>query len=324
MKQIKLAFLALLLISTSGLFSKECYLDYSSCDKVRKCTKNTLYTDGFNIRFHSGVSPIVWKNRGCMRFLSTAATTSCSTSVSCPTSCTQRENANCVEPFFIDSSSCKSDCSEAAISSIQIPAFSKLFRTPWTIGATLGYAADTHHEVVLQFNYVQAPNRHEYFAANVMNANAAPVLLHINLSKYANTSAYFGYRYNFERMRCFPRDFLGDMAWFLGARAGVLHHFGVRGSVESSFNNMINKSTTPSFNIFKSSTSFSAMGEVGVDICLNCDWSLMIAAEIAAGWGPSCNNVVIPVTEMSSLSINTAKIGTEILFPVTVGLRYKF
>lgn len=192
------------------------------------------------------------------------------------------------------------------------------------MGATLGYAVDTHHEIVLQFNYVQAAHKHEYFAANVMNAAATPVLLHINLNKYENTSAYFGYRYNFDRMRCFPRDFLGDMAWFLGIKAGLLHHFGVRGSVKSSLNNMIDSSITPSFNLFKNSTSFSATGEVGVDICLNCDWSLMVAAEITAGWGPSCYNVAIPVPELSSLSINTARIGTEILFPVTFGLRYKF
>ncbi len=318
MKQIKLASLALLLVSTSSLFGNACQFDYSSCNKVRKCTKNTLYPDGFNIRLQSGLSPIIWKNRGCMSFLSTAATSPCSTN--CTTGC----NANCVSPFFIESFSCKSDCAETAITGIKIPKFNELFRTPWTIGATLGYAVNTHHEVVLQFNYVQAPKRHEYFAANVTNPAAVPVLLHINLTKYENASAYFGYRYNFDRMRCFPRDFLGDMAWFLGIKAGLLHHFGVRGFVESSFTSMVESSTTPSFNIFKSSTSFSATGEVGVDICLNCDWSLMIAAEIVAGWGPSCHNVVIPVTELSSLSINTAKIGAEILFPVTFGLRYKF
>ena len=313
MKQIKLASLTLLLVSTSGLFSQACHLDYSSCDKVRKCTKNTLYPDGFNIRLHSGVSPIIWKNRGCMSFLNTADTRPCSTNC-----------GNCVVPFFIDSCSCKCDCPKTAITSIQMPKFSELFRTPWTIGAALDYAVDTHHEVVLEFNYTQAPTKHEYFAANVTNAAAVPVLLHVNLKKYENTSAYFGYRYNFDRMRCFPRDFLGDMAWYLGVKAGLLHHSGVRGFVESSFNNMVDSSTTPSFNIFKSSTSFSAAGEVGVDICLNCDWSFMVATEIAAGWGPSCRNVVIPVTELSSLSINTAKVGTEILFPVTFGLRYKF
>jgi hypothetical protein len=87
---------------------------------------------------------------------------------------------------------------------------------------------------------------------------------------------------------------------------------------------MVDSSTTPSFNIFASNTSFSASGEVGVDICFNCDWSLMVAAEITAGWGPSCRTVVLPVTELSALSINTAKIGAEILFPITFGLRYKF
>jgi hypothetical protein len=322
MKQIKLASLVLLLVATSSLFSKECpkecHFDYTSCDKVRKCTKNVLYPDGFNIRFHSGITPIIWKNRGCMSFLSTAPTRSDSTNDN------GNENTNCVTPFFIDSFSCKGDDSTTPISSIQIPKFNKLFATPWAVGVTLGYAVDTHQEVGFQFNYTQARNRHDYFAANMTNTEAVPVLLHINFKKYKNTSGYFFYRYNFERMRCFPRDFLGDMAWFLGIKAGLLHHFGVRGFVESSFTSMAESSTTPTFNIFDSSTSFSATGEVGIDICFNCDWSLMIGAEITAGQGPSCRNVVIPVTELSSLSMSTAKIGAEILFPITFGLRYKF
>ena len=188
----------------------------------------------------------------------------------------------------------------------------------------LGYAVNTHHEVVLEFNYTQAANKDAYFAANVKNSTGVPVLLQVNMKKYTNTSAYIGYRYNFNRMRCFPRDFLGDMAWFLGIRAGLLHHFGVRGFIKSSFTDTTDSSTSPCFDLFKSSTSFSGIGEVGVDICLNCDWSLMIAAQVAAAWGPSCHTAAIPVTELSSLSINTAKIGAEILFPVTFGLRYKF
>jgi hypothetical protein len=313
MKQILITALTLLLVSMSSVLGIDC----SPCDKVRQCAKNTLYTDGFNLRFHSGVSPIIWKNRGCISFLSTAP-------VSCSKNQTTACNTSCVTPFFIESFKCVNDCTKTAITSIQIPEFNKLFRTPWIIGATLGYAIDTHQEVLLEFNYTQASNRHDYFAAQVMNTTATPVLLHINLLKYKNTSAYVGYRYNFDRMRCFPRDFLGDMAWFLGAKIGLLHHFGVRGHIDSSFTNMVDSSKTPSFDIFKSGTAFSGMAEVGIDICFNCDWSLMIAAEIAAAHGPACHGVVIPVTELSSKSMSTAKIGTEILFPVIFGLRYKF
>lgn len=324
MKLIKFVFFALMFVVTGALFSKEacekkpCCFDYTSCTKVRTCTKNVLYTDGFNLRFHSGVTPIIWKNRGCMSFLSTAPDRPCEPN------CDAINNNNCVVPFFIDSSKCNDDLAESVITSIQMPKFNQLFRTPWAVGVTLGYACDTHQEVVLEFTYTRARNKHDYFAANVTNAEDVPVLLHVNFKKYENTSAHFGYRYNFERMRCFPRDFLGDMAWFLGLKVGLLHHFGVRGSVESSLNNMVDRSTTSVFNIFANSTSFSANGEVGVDICFNCDWSLMIGAEITAGWGPTCHNVVLPVTELSALSITTAKIGAEILFPITFGLRYKF
>lgn len=318
MKQIKLVFLVFLLLALSDLWGNACSLDYTSCDKVRKCTKNTLYPDGFNMQFRSGASPIIWKKRGCMSFMRTA------TAAPCSSSSTSSCNLNCASPFFIESSSCASDCATTSIGSIQIPKFDKLFRTPWTIGVTLGYAVDTHHEVTVEFNYAQAANKHDYFAANLTNAAEVPVLLHINLTKYKNASAYAGYCYNFNRMRCFPRDFLGDMAWFLGIKAGLLHHFGVRGFVESTFTSMVDSSSTPFFNIFKNNTSFSAAGQVGVDICFNCSWSLLVAAEVAAGWGPSCRNVAIPVAELSSLSVNTAKIGAEILFPMTVALRYKF
>lgn len=323
MKLMKLLSLTLLFVVTRNMFGNTYDINSSSCNKVRQCSKNTLYRDGFNLQFHAGASPIIWANRGCMSFLSTG-TSACS-SVLCPNSSTNcSAGTNCVEPIFIDSLSCTSDCVTPAISSIQTPKFNKLFQMPWAIGATLGYAISTHHEVFFEFNYTQASKKHASFAARVTNASAVPVLLNTNLAaKYKNASAYFGYRYNFDRMRCFPRDFLGDMAWFLGIKAGILHHFGIQGFITSSFINAA-VSTTPLFDIFKKNTSFSGAGEVGVDICLNCDWSLMVAAEVAAAWGPSCHHIVIPVTELSSLSIVTPKIGAEILFPVTFGLRYKF
>lgn len=337
MKQkMTLLSLALLLVSANSLFSNAYRSESAPCDKERMCAKNPLYCDGFNIQFHGGVSPIIWANRGCMSFLSTGTTVSCASAVSCPSiascpsincspDCNTTCDTSCVSPLSGNSFSCASDCATTAISRIQIPKFNKLFDTPWTIGATLGYAITQHQEVFFEFNYTQAANKREYFATNVTNAAAVPVLLHTNLvAKYKNASAYFGYRYNFDRMRCFPRDFLGDMAWFVSLKAGMLHHFGVRGYVESSFSTIVDGSTTPFFDIFKSNTTFSGAGEVGVDICLNCDWSLMVAAEVAANWGPTCHNVVTSVTELSSVSVNTAKVGAEILFPVTFGLRYKF
>lgn len=187
----------------------------------------------------------------------------------------------------------------------------------------MGYAISANHEVYAEFNYVQAANKPEYFTTNVTNAAGVAVLLETNLvAKYKNASAYFGYRYNFDR-GC---RFLGSrVSWFLGLKAGMLHHFGVRGFINSSFTtDIVDGDTTRFFDVFKSNTTFSGAGELGMDVCLNQDWSFMIAADFAANWGPSCGAFPVTVTELANNTIKTAKVGAEILFPVTFGLRYKF
>lgn len=322
-----------LLLGCASSFVKTAYAsrDCQPCDKDRQCSSNPLYCDGFNLSFYAGPSPIIWTSRGCINFLNTPAVTSSSNVVSLcsdASGCDASPACSTPSPCVASVASCggSNNCSFNAansIAAIEIPKFSRMFGTPWTVGADLGYAITENHEVLLEANYTQASNKREYIQAFVTNAAGRTVLVQPNfVAKYKNVSGYVGYRYNFDR-GC---RFLGSsVSWFLAAKAGFIHHFNIRGFVNSSLTtSIVDGSVTPFFPIFKSNTAFSGAAEVGVDVCLNCDWSLLIGAEVAATWGPGCKQHAAAVTELVTNNVAVGKVGAEILFPVTVGLRYKF
>ena len=293
------------------------------------CAKNPLYCDGFNLSFYAGASPIIWLNRGCINFLNTPAVTSssadtsiCSAASPCVASPACSVASPCVasvaSPCVASVASCgTSGCSfDAAdsIAALAIPEFSKIFGTPWTLGAELGYAFTENHELTFEGNYTQASNKREFFQATVDGVSLQPNLV----AKYKNVSGYVGYRYNFDR-GC------RNVSWSLAGKLGLVHHFNIRGFVNSTADgNFVTGDTTAFFPLFRSNTAFSGAAEVGVDICLNCDWSLLIGAEVAASWGPGCKQYARPVADLETNNIATGKVGVELLFPVTVGLRYKF
>ncbi len=235
----------------------------------------------------------------------------------CSNSCSSSYSNSCNSACSNNSLSC-SDISGTSIANVRVPKFSCMFETPWVVGTNFGYALTENQEVFIEFNYIQAQNK-EYFETSVTNASSAPVLMQVNLvGKYKNTNFYFGYRYNFDRL-------CNIVSIFLDAKLGLVHHSGINGFINSSLtSSILDGSTTPFFRLFKSSTSFSGAGTIGADICLNDCWSFLIRAELIAGWGPNCHNVSIGVTELGSTSLNTGKIGAEILFPISLGLRCKF
>lgn len=327
-KKIINSFLSVaLLMSVSAVVARVERAD-DCCDKERTCAKNPLFCDGFNLSAYAGPSPIIWSSRGCIRFLNTPAATAssnivslCSDATNCNASpvCSTAtvcgaSTASCV----VSESTCAaSGCSFAAgesVAALEVPKFSHLFGTPWTVGAALGYALTENHEVLVEANYTQASNRREFFQATV-----GGVLLQPNLvSKYKNVTGYFGYRYNFDR-GC------RNVSWSLAAKAGVIHHYDIRGFVNSSLtSSIVTGDTTAFFPLFRSNTAFSGAAELGIDICLACDWSLLIGAEVSASWGPSCKPYARPVADLVTNNITAGKVGAEIIFPITFGLRYKF
>lgn len=257
----------------------------------------------FNFQVHAGIAPIIWTKRDSF------AAISCNASLGCPTS-----SIGPVVPLF------------------EMPKFNKLFKLPWTVGGKIGYVWGDCAEIYVEANYRQARAKNNF----TVQANIAldlftlqPQFVFNSLSKYSFYDVYVGVRHYFDLCWCEPVSF------FVGGQIGVVHHKGVdfRLTTSSLSNPCAAAFTSNPFILFEKHTSFAGGANFGFDYCW-CDCiSLVLTAEIIATCAPggSVTNIAFAdcvadqvLPELRPLGFIVGSSGTELIFPITVGLQYHF
>lgn len=265
------------------------------CESVYDCG-DPLNCGSVNLMVRIGAAPTLWRDRGNLSL------------VSC--------NALAIPDYGQD-----------IVNVFQLPKFSKLFGTPWIVGGQLGYAVTNNVEFYLEFNYRQAKDRiYEVSGVNLPNEPDLNVTLVTN-NKYKVFDAYIGARYYWGRCWC------DRFAFFLGGQFGLVRRKAVNfslniNSVPCAVEGPLNTANcTPLF--FKSTSPASGLN-VGLDWCVGCGFSFVVMAEFIATCGPRTNSNIVLTNNCTQLpgllpsNIIVGGIGTELFFPVTVGLKYSF
>lgn len=254
-----------------------------------------LNCGSINILVHGGVAPTVWRNRGDF------------SAVSCFAASVEPINQNVI-PLFT------------------LPKFNKLFHLPWIVGGQIGYAISDCSEIYVELNYRQA-SRKTFVLNNIAIPNDT-INVALNLTnKFRAIDAYVGARAYWGRYWC------DRVAFFLGAKFGIVHHKSM------DFNYILTPQSVPAqlALVSISDTSFTTRNtspaggaNIGFDWSYGCGWSIVFMAEIVATCAPK-SNAIIPLantcTQLPSLLPNAFLLGgngTELFFPITLGLKYSF
>ena len=256
-----------------------------------ECCENPLICGALDVQAQVGVMPIMWNNRGPFQV------------VLCD-----------LEPPL-----------GPIITAFELSKFSKFYKTPWIIGGQIGYSLYSNVRIYGEINYGQA-NAKTSPTFNLAIVPGETVVL--NLTKYSLVDAYFGGRYYFDR-------WCNRVSFFLGAKVGLIHHRKIN------FNLAANVPDTGIFKIaspitfYNSNTLVSGGFSTGLDACLCDNLSLVFNLDIVANCGFRNNNPIASLNgpdglrhllaaEAITTQLLVSGIGTEIRFPITIGLRYSF
>jgi hypothetical protein len=258
------------------------------CEYVCGC--NPLYCGAFDIQGHIGVAPIIWADRGDISIIQ----------------CSDVPGAN---PIFTLS---------------KFPRFHNLFRVPWIVGFQIGYAVDDNIRIYGEFNYVQAKSKSNVLLTTI--ATTPTTTIAFNLGKYKLFDAFIGAQYYFDR-------WCEMTSLFIGGKVGLVHHKRIR------FDSTIDLQRTPEVlttdvNFFNNNTIFAGGLNIGLDFCFCGCFSVVLTGEMVASCGPKANDNIafgqglsgctplLPSVGINNLLIG--HVGTELRFPVTLGIRYSF
>ena len=281
--------------SAFGRNSDDCCPEQQCCDQVYDCG-NPLNCGAIDFQIQAGVAPTLWTNRGIF------------SAISC--------NALSIPNF-----------NQSIIPLFKMPRFNKLFKTPWIIGGHIGYALTNDFETYIEFNYRQASGRN-FTRFGVKATPNDTVTFNIHPSRYKVFDVYLGARY-YWGINCGCYDF----AVFFGGKFGMLH----RKQVNATIN--VTSTACPSeaplaltcVPFFYRSNSVAAGANVGFEWCLGCNFSAVFTAEAVATCGPRSNSNIANINPCATILPNFSPtnlvvggIGTEVFFPITVGLKYSF
>lgn len=194
--------------------------------------------------------------------------------------------------------------------------FSSFYQVPWIIGAQAGYSWSDHVRVYVEVNYVQARAKQDvpFFTDSTPSLPAA-----ITMSKYKLFDAYMGGRYYSDRCWC------NRVSYFLGGKIGLVRHRDVEFDLVIGSPVIVNQTVLLDVPVFDRKTSISGGINGGFDICCG-NWSLVITGEIIISKGSQLADDVLLSPPVSNIFTNVffGKIGSELRFPVTAGIRYTF
>lgn len=218
---------------------------------------------------------------------------------------------------------------DAFIPLFKMPRFHSLFRVPWFIGGHFGYYLCDDQEVYAELNYQQARAR-----TFTLNNLIIPEVDTIRFSlapqnSYRSVQMYVGARTYWQDCWC------DDLDFFAGFKFGLLHHHKVNFIFTTS--SLIVPPPTPfvssSLVLFNSSTVPSGGLHVGLQYNVGCNWTVRFTGEIVATCGPKTNKnipfdfatqsvFINPLLAPNSFTLDA--IGTELFFPITIGVNYNF
>ncbi|GMU19040.1 MAG: hypothetical protein AMXMBFR12_02320 [Candidatus Babeliales bacterium] len=282
---------AVLLLAGFNAVSVQAH-EYYSQDCCRttccyECSCNPLYCGAWDLQIHAGVSPIHWSNRGNFSLIQCAGVPA----------------ANPINVLF------------------EIPKFSHFYKVPWVVGGQIGYHHSDNVRLYVEFDYVQASRKND---VEVQTVGVAPNTLVFNFDKYRLFEAYVGARYYWDR-------WCERVAFFLGIKVGLVHYKSTEFSATITPPVPAIQFATDA-PLFNNKTRPSGGIDFGFDICFCGCWSLVIQGAVLASCGPQTNN--LNLTSGTGCVVNTVipgvnnlligGIGTELRFPVTVGVRYSF
>lgn len=263
---------------------------FSCCPREYECALNPLYCDAWSVQVYTGVAPITWTKRQSIQLVS------CETSATSPL-------LPIAEHF---------------------PNFSHLYKVPWIIGGILGYAWTENTEIFGEVNYLQARPKHTDtgFVLSIPNSSDTVAFA---LEKYRLVDAYVGVRYYFDRCWC-------NLSWFLGGKVGLTHHKATKGALVVNCSFLCDSfdcacDNTPT-NFFNLNNVVSGGLIAGFDYCLCNNWSLILNFEVIASCGPrfitnSFFETPLPIDPLPT-NLLFDGIGTELRFPLALGLKYSF
>lgn len=295
---VKKILVALLLCITS-VIAIEANIDNDCCRPVYECACNPLYCGTYSGQVHAGIAPIIWTKRGAVDLLS------CS--------------ANPSNPVF-----------QLAA---RFPKFKNLYKLPWTIGAIFGYAWSDNVEVYLEFNYLQATQKQSDIGFSFAFPNIVPAQsLLLKFNKYSLIDGYIGIRYYVDR-------FCNWISPFAGLKVGFTSHRNVKAALSvngipvvvvpsAGFDACVPNVANANNRFFTSNTIIAGGFNAGLDICFCGGWSFVITGEFVASCGPRLRTSSVFVTPLapplSATNLILGGIGTELRFPITLGLKKVF
>ena len=291
--------LALCMSSAIGIKS---YADDSCCSTrpAYECACNPLYCGTYTGQFHAGIVPIVWTKRGEVDLLS----------------CT----ANPANPVFQIAS--------------KFPKFKTLYKLPWTIGGYVGYAWSDNVELYLEFDYLQATQKHHDTGFAFVIPNVTPTqTLFLRLNKYSLIEGYIGVHYYWDR-------FCNWISPFAGLKVGFTNHRNLNAllNLNGTPVNLVpatgQNSCVPSANgtatnrFFRSNTIISGGLNLGLDVCFCDGWSFQAIAEFVVSCGPRALGPSVFANALPAPTLATnlifGGIGSELRFPITFGIKRIF
>lgn len=252
-----------------------------------ECSCNPLYCGAWDLQIQAGVEPISWSDRGNFSLIQCAGVPA----------------ANPIDILF------------------EIPNFHHFYKTPWTVGGQLGYHHSDNVRLYVEFDYAQASHKNDVAVETI---GEAPNTFVFNLHKYRLFEAYVGARYYWDR-------WCDRVAFFLGAKVGLVHfkHVDYSATITPPIPAAL---FADNARLFSSKNRPSGGIDFGFDICFCGCWSLVIQGAVLASCGPDSNhlnltsgsNCVVTTVVPGVNSFLIGHIGTELRFPVTVGVRYSF
>jgi hypothetical protein len=293
---ITLCFLLSLTNKSQADYNQDCCPVKEECCQEDTGCGNPLRCGSVDFQIQAGVAPTLWRDRGNF------------SAITC--------NGLAIPDF-----------GRTTVDLFKLPKFNKLFHVPWIVGGHIGYAITNNFETYVEFNYRQAKAR-DFTLLNVTIPND---VINIDIhpqSRYRVFDVYLGARYYWDLCWCY------DVAFFLGGKFGLVHHKQVNFtfnfvSVNCPPAQALAASCAP---LFLRNTTPAGGLNIGFEWCLGCNFSAVLTAEVVATCGPkgslisginfNCTNPMLPTIFPTNLIVG--HIGSEIFFPITLGLKYSF
>lgn len=227
-----------------------------------------------------------------------------------PTNWTEHGNAFLTVPF-----------SPFVVSLGNADKFNKIFDTPWLVGAEIAYNISCSAQVYIEGNYVQATGKK--FNHEVL-LNDFTYDFRNHFKDYSVWTGYLGARYYF----C--RSWLCDrVAPFVGFKAGFISHKKTHHTLHIE-NFPVVGGTAEEVLVSDGDhndtiTGVSAGLSLGFDIKVTECLSAVLNFEFVASQPPRArHDNELPENRLGASHLSFGALGTEVSFPITLGLRYEF